>query len=391
MKILANISEPFVKLDNKYVSKYTAVNFLKRFSSIKYSVPICNHLDDDQAINTILKSNDVFELPEFHSALDFIKKFLLNRSFRTKFLSIKEELKKHEKIWVRAPSIDSIFIAFIALKQKKPVIMHIAGDLNGVWNNEKYSFLQKIIAFGFAKILLFLIELLINNKNVYILCTGESLTKRYSKAKNGSVQFFDTNLESDDTTRVRHDKVFNLLYVGRLEKDKGIENLLLSFKKINDFEKYKKIKLSIIGFGSSSDKIKRFINENNLKININYIGFVSNDKLSGFYKSHDALIFPSMAPEGFPRVIQEAWLYDLPVITSDTGGISGVAIDNKNALVFNSGDFNQMEDKIIELYDNEVLYQNLIKEIRIRKKIFCAKEQEIIARDRIEEASYEKI
>ncbi|KXO13734.1 Glycosyltransferase [Moritella sp. JT01] len=391
VKIFANISEPFRFVGDSYISKYVAAKFLLRIKNIKIASPVIN--SDETIVNSVVNPSSFVVLPDFTSAFDFITKFLISKSFRTKFNStVEKEINSCDKVWVRAPSIDSVFIAKIALKNRKPVIMHVAGDLNGVWKNKKYSKLKTIFAFIFAKIILFYISRLAKNQNVYILSTGNDLNKRYSNAINGSELFFDTCLDIPNMEKsgnlVINKNVVKLLYVGRLESDKGVLSLCDMIMKLNSQYIDKKFELTIIGFGTAANELDEQIKKYNLIGSVTHIGFVKNDELSKYYLNHDVFVFPSTAPEGFPRVIQEAWLHGLPVVTSDTGGITGVAIDRVNSIIFKAGDIEDMILKISSLIDDDELFESLHKNILESRNMYTSTYQHNIAIKRINEAEF---
>lgn len=129
------------------------------------------------------------------------------------------------------------------------------------------------------------------------------------------------------------------LYAGKLEYTKGVMDLLYVFKqysnKINS-------KLIIVGIGTLDEKIKKFINKNNLQYKIIFLGFVDNETLWSLYKGALALIVPSVWPEVFGLVAIEAMSVGTPVICSDSGGISEIVNKLDKKLIFNSGNIEQL-------------------------------------------------
>jgi glycosyltransferase involved in cell wall biosynthesis len=391
MKIFANISEAFQRQGGNFVSKSVSAKFLQRIPNVIIASPVIK--TDDMKINATIVASSFVALPEFDSAFSFIKQYVISSRFRRTFKStIKKEIQKSDKVWVRAPSIDSILVAIIALKMKKPVIMHIAGDLEGVWINKKYTKVKTIFAFFFAKFLLLLIKNLSKSKNVYILSTGNDLNVRYSNSVNGSRIFFDTCLDIPKKNNLIASSckpnIIRLLYVGRLETDKGVLTLCEVMSQLNLYFSDKQIYLTIVGFGDAENELRSQISAYGLESIITQLGFVNSDDLSQVYLSHDIFVFPSMAPEGFPRVIQEAWLHGLPVVTSDTGGITGVAIDGKNAVIFKAGNTVEFIEKLIALIDNTQVLEDLRNNILSSREAYSAPCQERIALNRIEEAYY---
>ena len=139
------------------------------------------------------------------------------------------------------------------------------------------------------------------------------------------------------------------LYVGVLEKHKGICNLLKIFK---EHGKMIDAKLIIAGKGSLKGKIVDYIDKNKLENNIFLLGWVSDEMLLSLYKDAQALIIPSIWPENNPIVALEAMSLGTPVIGSNAGGIGEIIEKVGKNLIF-KGD--GMEEIRIIL-DNKALH-----------------------------------
>ncbi|HHJ1207750.1 TPA: glycosyltransferase, partial [Proteus mirabilis] len=121
------------------------------------------------------------------------------------------------------------------------------------------------------------------------------------------------------------------LFVGRIQKDKGIIQLIDAFNlfKLNN----NNYKLVIVGYGKDFDEINNLIKSNSYN-DIILTGPKNTIELQHFYSHCHSLIVPSCnSYEGFPRVIAEAWYYGKPVILTNVGGINALAINNVNSLI----------------------------------------------------------
>lgn len=112
----------------------------------------------------------------------------------------------------------------------------------------------------------------------------------------------------------------NLLYIGQLEKHKGVDVLLDAYE-ILFKENPNKYKLTIAGAGSLANKISS-------KESINFLGNLSSKEVSQVMSESDLLIVPSICYENSPLVISEAFSVGLPVLGSRLGGIAEVLEDN---------------------------------------------------------------
>lgn len=111
------------------------------------------------------------------------------------------------------------------------------------------------------------------------------------------------------------------LYVGVLEKQKGICNLLKAFKK---HSKEIDAKLLIVGKGNLKEKIMDYIAKNKLQNKVMVPGWVSDEMLWSLYRDAMALVIPSIWPENNPIVALEAMSVGTPVIGTDAGGIGEI-------------------------------------------------------------------
>ena len=103
----------------------------------------------------------------------------------------------------------------------------------------------------------------------------------------------------------------SLGFLGRLNKNKGIEELLESFNKLDT----EKINLNIGGYADRAYlEYLTQISEVDKRIKINYLGYVTDRKL--FFDSIDIFVFPSFS-EGLGLVLLEAMSFSKICITRD--------------------------------------------------------------------------
>jgi glycosyltransferase involved in cell wall biosynthesis len=125
------------------------------------------------------------------------------------------------------------------------------------------------------------------------------------------------------------------LFVGMLEKHKGILNLLDLFRELrNDLN----AKLIIAGAGSLKYYIQNFIEKNSLSDLISFVGFVDDKKLYSLYANALAVIMPSIWPENAPLVALEALSVGTPVIASNNGGLPEIIGKVDGRLIFDDLD-----------------------------------------------------
>jgi glycosyltransferase involved in cell wall biosynthesis len=172
--------------------------------------------------------------------------------------------------------------------------------------------------------------------------------------------------------------IYNLLYLGRLDVDKGLIELLeavdiIKRKKIYEF------KVTIVGDGYHEEYIKNI--SDNLKLNdiVNFHGPENNlIKIRNIYLESDLFILPTHH-EGFPRTLYEAMIFGVPIITTFVGGISSRMNDNYNCLKIEKKSPLSIVDKVEYAFNNYKKLNHLVTnaEITIR---------EILRPDKLEHA-----
>ncbi len=158
--------------------------------------------------------------------------------------------------------------------------------------------------------------------------------------------------------------IIRFLYVGQLEKHKGIMLLIETIKRfqIADF------RLQIIGTGSLLQKIKK-LTAGDPRIRVH--GAVPPEKLSEFYANADALIVPSLIHENAPTVIFEALAHGVPVIASRVGGIPEFVRDGKNGWLFTAGDSDELIQALQTAMEKKLLPPRATA--TVSPKDYCAK------------------
>jgi len=148
------------------------------------------------------------------------------------------------------------------------------------------------------------------------------------------------------------EKKYDVVFSGRLVKNKGIDLLLKAIRKLK--VKSQKLKLIIIGDGPLKSRIKKFIKKNHLENNIELVGWLPTiNDLAKIYNQSKIMVMPSYN-EGGPRVTLEAMACKIPVITSRVGVMLDIIKEGENGLFI---DWNpeDIADKIMLLLKNDDL------------------------------------
>lgn len=113
------------------------------------------------------------------------------------------------------------------------------------------------------------------------------------------------------------DGKFNILFLGRLDRRKGIEYLLEAYK--NLCKGNNKFRLIICGKGNLEKDVRKYIRKNKLK-NVDMVGFVKEEDKQKYFASCDIYCSPAIGGESFGIVLIEAMACGKPVICSEIDG-----------------------------------------------------------------------
>lgn len=153
-----------------------------------------------------------------------------------------------------------------------------------------------------------------------------------------------------------------LLFVGRFVPYKNHKHIIDACKllKKNKIE----FKLTLVGKGPIKDDIINYIKENKLSKEVK----IDNKKykyeeMYKLYQKHDILILPSYN-EAIGMVVPEAMASGVACIVSDTSGAKDYIKDNKNGLIFKTGDIDDLYDKISYFLNNREKIEEFGKKAR---------------------------
>jgi glycosyltransferase involved in cell wall biosynthesis len=204
----------------------------------------------------------------------------------------------------------------------------------------------------------------------YLISEGVESTKIF--VANHSV---DNGFYSQSIPETEKDKLLELLniplsdkivlFLGRLEKNKGVENLLLAFSKMIQAEQEsERIILIIAGTGSDKENLESLSSKLGLVNRVIFTGYIPVTQAVKYYSIASIFVLPSITTdqikETWGLVINEAMNQSVPVIASDSvgAGAGGLIENGINGIIY-------PEENIQKLYES-LRYLLGNKEIRIK-------------------------
>ncbi|MBI5507467.1 MAG: glycosyltransferase family 4 protein [Deltaproteobacteria bacterium] len=150
------------------------------------------------------------------------------------------------------------------------------------------------------------------------------------------------------------DDKLNLLFVGRLEKRKGLDYLLRAFVKIKS--QVPATRLIVVGSGSARVRRRyaRLVERLQLE-DVVFTGYVPDAVLPRYYRTADVFCTPATGHESFGIVLLEGMALGKPIVASNIPGYAGVVTHGREGLLVPPKDPSSLARALVFLLMNESL------------------------------------
>ncbi len=289
----------------------------------------------------------------------------------------------------------SIVKLYRVIKKENPYIVHshtpkagfvsmIAAKLAGVPNRiHTVAGLPLVEAKGIKRRILLLVEwityffasIVLPNSNGlkdFILKNKLTSQRKLRVLGNGSSNGIDLNYFQSSAFTITQANLlkekYNLngrfiyLFIGRLVSHKGLNELVEAFLKIND-KSTQTMLLLVGGFERNLDPLSDYTLKCLNHPSIKHVGHQSD--VRAFLEIADVFVFPSYR-EGFPNAVLQACAFNLPCITTDIPGCNEIIKNNKNGILVQSKDVDELFSAMELLYNDSVLRKLLGESNRTR-------------------------
>lgn len=152
-----------------------------------------------------------------------------------------------------------------------------------------------------------------------------------------------------------------ILYLGRIEPEKGIDILLEGVAALSRSHEYGPISIILAGVGSDEAMRKYEDMAQKLNLNCTFWGWADESAKRSLFQACDVFVLPSLR-EVFPMALLEAMGAGIPCIASDCGSIPDIIEDGVSGVVFETGNIDSfisksapllMDDRIREAYSQK--------------------------------------
>lgn len=220
-----------------------------------------------------------------------------------------------------------IMFMFSSFKRKVLYCSHgwaFNREINSL-KRDSYKLLEWFLSFGCSKIV---------NISKFELKSANFI----SNSKMVMIYNSIPDIESPVLTE-REELPIKLLFVGRLDRQKGIDLLLDAFSTLNS----DKFKLTIVG--------KSIVSKNNLKKRYpkaDFVGWKDSNEIRSYIDNCDVLVVPSRW-EGFGLVSLEAMRRGRMVVASDAGALPEIVDSGRTGIVFKSRSIDAIRNTLVQL------------------------------------------
>ncbi len=186
----------------------------------------------------------------------------------------------------------------------------------------------------------------------------------YGNVKGVDLERFSIRPEIKQKANIlRDNSIFTFLFVGRIVKDKGINELIQAFSSLNKENSHTRLWL----VGNFEDNLDPVSDETRRQIDTNSMIIVTGpqygDDLVAYYAASDCFVFPSYR-EGFPNTVMEAGALGLPSIVTDINGSRDIIENGKNGIIIPSKDVEALYQSMKQILTDDVARDKIAREAR---------------------------
>lgn len=143
-----------------------------------------------------------------------------------------------------------------------------------------------------------------------------------------------------------------ILFLGRLEKRKGIEFLIDAYSVLK--KHYPHVRLDIAGSGAKRKYLEKYVKQNNIE-GISFLGYVSESKKIELMNNADVYCSPAPYGESFGMVLLESMAVGVPIVAGNNVGYSGVLSGKGRLSLVNPRSTNDFYQRLeIMLFDDDI-------------------------------------
>lgn len=286
--------------------------------------------------------------------------FLKSQPLNLRYPSLKKLIKGSDVIHHHYPypTMELVLLRYLKKFQNRKFIITWHANIK----NSRWSWIEKIYNP--------MIEKLLDRADCIVVTTpqlfeaSDILKKHQHKIKIIPLSF-DPKYSMIESRKYPENRCFNLLFVGKLRKYKGVEYLIQAIQSLD-------VKLNIVGNGEEFQNLQALVMKLNISHKVTFNSNANDEQLLKFYKEADLFVLPSInEAEAFGVVQLEAMANALPIINTNLeSGVPFVSLNNYSGFTVEPKNVDELKIAIENIMKNRELYIQFSKNALERIKFF---------------------
>ncbi|HEY4544690.1 MAG TPA: glycosyltransferase family 4 protein, partial [Tissierellaceae bacterium] len=324
---------PIYKFGDEFFLPFTNWIYLKEIVKYYDQVVLLSPVSllnegNKEGFGSLKVFNNVFidELPEAKSYISNVKFFL---KYKKKY---KDLFTKYDfdVVYSRYPAPFGWLQKDFGRRETFRIIHYVGDPLDTIEKNPNLNKLKKKLYRLFFKPEDLMFDKACRNADK-VYTNGHHISDKLNSKGINAIPVISSTLNEkdyyfDDSKEYQLDRL-KFLYVGYLNKAKGVEVVLEAFRLYQ--QDFPLSSFTIVGKGELEEDLKKLVQEKSIN-NVDFKGHIDNrETLLSVLRAHDVFAFGSFS-EGSPRVVLEAMANGLTVVSTPVGSLSRVFEHNKN-------------------------------------------------------------
>lgn len=243
------------------------------------------------------------------------------------YLMIIPQILKNDFVYIFYPTAFK-YVAILCWLMNKPYGLYVRGQNDLSSKSTNFIFKKSLLIFTVAEFFTKKIKNITLKNNVFTV--------------KPMINLDDTDICDIDKSFISKNK-FNILFLARIEKDKGIEEFIYAISELKNKHNFE---VTVIGEGSWLSQAINLCEMIGIENIVKFKGAIfDSNEIKKNYIEADLYVLPTYH-EGFPRTLYEAMIFGTPILTTFVGGIPGLMINKYNCLKIEPQSVSSITDTI---------------------------------------------
>lgn len=286
--------------------------------------------------------------------------FLKSQPLNLSFPSLRKLIKEHDIIHHHYPfpNMEFTLLRYLKLMDNKKFIITWHANIK----NSRWRWIERIYNPLIKKILDRADAIIVTSPQLF---NESEILQKYKEKIQVIPLSFDPKYSTNKSKKFPKERKFELLFVGKLRKYKGVEFLIRAIENLD-------VKLNIVGNGEELENLKSLVQSIDSVDKIKFVLDVGDKQLHDLYKKCDLFVLPSInEAEAFGVVQLEALANALPVINTNLkSGVPFVSLNGYSGVTVEPKKSDELTYAIEKIINNKELYELYSFNALERVKVF---------------------